>query len=687
MNSIFDMVKERASITEVVQHFGGVELRRGKCRCPFHEDKDPSFSVKESDNIWTCFAGCGSGDAIDFVAKIKGIDLKDACQILADFYGVSAPVSNGSKQRSTITLSATSGGVGAVSAPKAQDKYTKAQLEAFKERSKEYVKSAIARAGETDYFVTRGLTPETIKRFGLGYDSVKKCVVIPYSSCFSYHSTRSIEGRVFLKPNSDELGTEPIYNPKAMEQSGVVFVTEGQFCAMSIEQCGGRAISICGTNGWSKLLPAFKKKKPKSIFVLCLDNDEKGKEAQEKFARELEALDIKHIAYNVAGEKKDPNELLMTSPARLARKVATAIREAKAKYRTRKESICASELFAQEHKLPRTVVDSLIVEGITLLCAPQKLGKSWMVFDLCFNVAEGKDFWAYKTQKCDVLYYCLEDPEWRIVDRMKKLFGGNPPPKGVRIVTESDKLGDGLLEQIQKELAEHPNTGLIVIDTLKMIRKVNSKSNDIYGHDYEEIGQIKKFAERNKIAIVIVHHTRKSKDDSDPFSNILGTGGLTGAVDSMIVVMKKKRADKEAVFSVTGRDVEERELIVEWNRDTWRWIMAGDAEDLAEQRQRLEYENDPLVITVKALMEASPYGWTGTPTELLMAIYDTTGNTAQSPTTVGAKVQRWKNQLYYDGICHEEKKVRGQKKHCYYKKTHRPMHFAFMKNDNEEDSD
>jgi len=286
-----------------------------------------------------------------------------------------------------------------------------------------------------------------------------------------------------------------------------------------------------------------------------------------------------------------------------------------------------------------------------------------------------------------VLYYCLEDPEWRIVDRMKKLFGGNPPPKGVRIVTESDKLGDGLLEQIQRELNEHPNTGLIVIDTLKMIRKVNSKSNDIYGHDYEEIGLVKKFAERNKIAIIIVHHTRKSKDDSDPFSNILGTGGLTGAVDSMIVVMKKKRADKEAVFSVTGRDVEERELIVEWNRDTWRWIMAGDAEDLAEQRQRLEYENDPLVVTVKALMEASPYGWTGTPTELLMAIYDTTGNTAQSPTTVGAKVQRWKNQLYYDGICHEEKKVRGQKKHCYYKKTHRPMHFAFMKNDNEEDSD
>jgi len=40
-----------------------------------------------------------------------------------------------------------------------------------------------------------------------------------------------------------------------------------------------------------------------------------------------------------------------------------------------------------------------------------------MVFDLCFNVAEGKDFWAYKTQKCDVLYDCLEDPEWRIVDR------------------------------------------------------------------------------------------------------------------------------------------------------------------------------------------------------------------------------------------------------------------------------
>jgi len=62
----------------------GVDLRRSgqswRGLCPFHEDKTPSFAIKE--NRFRCF-GCGAhGDAIDFVRELKGFSFKEACQYL-----------------------------------------------------------------------------------------------------------------------------------------------------------------------------------------------------------------------------------------------------------------------------------------------------------------------------------------------------------------------------------------------------------------------------------------------------------------------------------------------------------------------------------------------------------------------------------------------------------------------------
>jgi len=56
--------------------------RRGSCaKCPFHEDKCPSFSVNRY-NRWICYAGCGKGDAIDFVMKKNHIPFHQAIDFL-----------------------------------------------------------------------------------------------------------------------------------------------------------------------------------------------------------------------------------------------------------------------------------------------------------------------------------------------------------------------------------------------------------------------------------------------------------------------------------------------------------------------------------------------------------------------------------------------------------------------------
>jgi hypothetical protein len=684
MDSIFERVKAIAKIKEVCGRFGGLKFNRaGRALCPFHQEKTPSFSIKESGNIFKCF-GCGeSGDAIDFVAKIRNIEPLEAAKLLAEFYGIEGSVGEDRKRDGQRGGKGERPRQGANKGEKRGDAETgESKSKIDKAKIKAYIEESIKRVNETDYFAKRGLSGAAIRRFRLGYDPNKRVIVLPYSPKLDYYQTRSVEGKEFRKPPSEEAGSEPLYGASALSNKGAVFVVESPICAMSIAECGGTAVALCGVANIGKLIRGVRSKKPKCTFVLALDNDEAGRKAQQELANSLFEVNARFIPFNIAGECKDPNELLVKDPEQLTKNIAAAERAAREKYRTDKDSISVGELFAQKHVIPKHAVDNLIVEGLTLLCAPQKIGKSWLVLDLCFKVAAGEDFWAYKTAKRDTLYCSLEDPAWRIKDRVSKLYKDIVPPGNVYFITESDKLGSGFLEHLKEEIDRNPKIGMVVVDTLQRIRKVNAKNNDIYGHDYEELNALKKFAEANKIAMVAVHHTRKMKDDSDPFVNVLGTGGMTGAVDTTLVIMKKKRADKEATLSITGRDVEERDVIIEWGgKGAWRWTMTGNAEEMKEKRAGEEYENDPLVKTVKLLMKENPYGWQGTPSDLLRAVYDATGNAAQSPLTIGAKIQKWNDKLYYDGICHEEKKVRGRKKHVYYKKSHRIPQSSFFDGD------
>lgn len=44
-----------------------------KCKCPFHEDKNPSLSIDLDKGVWKCHAGCGAGSVIDLLAMFEGV--------------------------------------------------------------------------------------------------------------------------------------------------------------------------------------------------------------------------------------------------------------------------------------------------------------------------------------------------------------------------------------------------------------------------------------------------------------------------------------------------------------------------------------------------------------------------------------------------------------------------------------
>ena len=141
----------------------------------------------------------------------------------------------------------------------------------------------------------------------------------------------------------------------------------------------------------------------------------------------------------------------------------------------------------------------------------------------------------------------------------------------------ADTLKHGLEQQIEQFLTEHPDTKLVVIDTLQRVRGTGSDSN-LYANDYQDIGLLKRLADRRQIAILLIHHLRKLHDD-DPMNMISGSTGLSGAADSTFVLQKNSRLVNVASLHCTGRDIPDRTLKLEFGEEDHVWKLLEDSKN------------------------------------------------------------------------------------------------------------
>lgn len=330
-------------------------------------------------------------------------------------------------------------------------------------------------------------------------------------------------------------------------------------------------------------------------------------------------------------------------------------------------TISAAALQGKDIPPIRWVVQDLVATGLTILASPPKFGKSWMAMHLCLSVAMGGSFLGYQCRKTGCLYMALEDGERRLKSRMQKILHPVPAPQGFDFTTMAPTLGNGLMDALEGYIKLHPETGLIVLDTLQKIRDVGG-GRDVYGRDYADVGTLKKFADTHNIAVLIIHHLRKMGDDSDPFARISGSNGISGAADTMMVLAKERRSEETATLSITGRDVEQNDLVLRFNKDTCRWENLGDADWFAEQQARVEYQESGLVRTIKKLLEQGGE-WTGTAQQLLDAgRFIARTSLADSARALTNKLKGLDNLLLeYDGIAHERKgNGSGGGKHRFY---------------------
>lgn len=268
------------------------------------------------------------------------------------------------------------------------------------------------------------------------------------------------------------------------------------------------------------------------------------------------------------------------------------------------ETKSLTELYETDFVFGQPITEELLFPGVYLLAGDSKIGKSFLVSQLAFHVATGTKIWERQTWKSTVLYLALEDQFSRIQQRMYRMFG-TTETEDLHFAVSAKTLGNGLENQLDSFISEHPNTRLIIIDTLQKIR------GDIgsYAKDYDVISGLKRFAESHTICLLLVHHTRK-QHSSDPFGRINGTTGLMGAADGVWLLSKDDRTSRLATLEISGRDQPDTKILLERDEQSLCWNLVSFETDLWKT------PSDPVLALLAEKLNECGGNWRGTATEL-----------------------------------------------------------------------
>jgi DNA primase len=259
MSDFAQTVKQQADIVKVIE--GYIRLRKSGAQnyqglCPFHKEKTPSFSVHAVRQFYHCFGCQASGDVFSFVAKIENVPFPEAVRIVAGKCGIPLPKREFSSPEEAA---------GARLRAKLLDLHETATL--WFEDQLRSPEGALAR----EYLAGRGLTPEGIKTFRIGYAPDSFNAMRDRLSGMADNETLRASGLFSAKEQGD--GSQgPIYDrfrkrvmfPIANESGRVI-----AFTARTIEtgdKAGAKYINSPETPLYSKSFVLFNLDKARSAI-------------------------------------------------------------------------------------------------------------------------------------------------------------------------------------------------------------------------------------------------------------------------------------------------------------------------------------------------------------------------------------------------------------------------------------
>jgi AAA domain len=224
---------------------------------------------------------------------------------------------------------------------------------------------------------------------------------------------------------------------------------------------------------------------------------------------------------------------------------------------------------------PAEVIPGFIPEGLSILAGRPKVGKSWLALELALGASLNEKVLGNITPDVgDVIYCALEDTLPRLQRRIKKLLWPGRPqwPSRLFLATSWRRLDDGGVDDLADWSETVTAPKLAILDTLAGIRPKRDRNDTTYDGDYKALVELQKLANKKHFAVLILHHTRKMEAD-DPIDTVSGTLGLAGCADTVLVLTPTS-------LYVRGRDVEEAEKAITFDKAHCRWKVLGNAADV-----------------------------------------------------------------------------------------------------------
>jgi hypothetical protein len=265
----------------------------------------------------------------------------------------------------------------------------------------------------------------------------------------------------------------------------------------------------------------------------------------------------------------------------------------------------AAQLYHTEFVPLHWTVENILPEGAAVIAGKPKSRKSWVALGVAVACTMGeKVFGRLLTRPGRVLYLDLESNQRRMRGRLFSMVGHQMQRmENLHVFTDWPRGQEGI-DALNGWMQTFPDTVLIVIDVLADFRRPRDPKEDPYTYDRETVKPINEWAERHRVTVLLIHHTRKMKAD-DVFDEISGSTGLPSAVATMWVLGRAPNGENEMVLAMRGRDlINDEPLALEWDDYQNRFISVGSAADSnqsAERRALLKVMADDGDWTPKAL--------------------------------------------------------------------------------------
>jgi AAA domain/Toprim domain/FaeA-like protein len=367
---------------------------------------------------------------------------------------------------------------------------------------------------------------------------------------------------------------------EAVKARRTIYICEGEKDAEALEAAG--AVATCNVSGAGNWRPEYADAlKGAARVVVVADRDDKGRDHARQVADSLTAL-VGRLSIVEAAVGKDAADHLGAGRT-LDEFVTTWDSEASDKPNDLLAGLHdGTWLDAQIFQPLDYAVERILPEGLALLAGAPKIGKSWLVLQLALGVSYGGTVLSriYVKQR-PVLYLALEDGDRRMQDRCRKLLGEDAriPPLFHYITRVTP---GNVIATVEAWLDQLPAGAppLVILDTLGKVMPPALQGESAYQRDYRIGTDLKNLADtRPGMSLLVNHHDRKAGAE-DFVDQVSGTNGLAGAADS-ILILTRRRLERDGIISVTGRDVTEGEYAVGFE-DAHRWTLDGDSWDAAQ---------------------------------------------------------------------------------------------------------